>query len=61
MVRRCLSIQEAAEYLSISPKTLLRHKEIVAIKIGHLTRYDKEMLDAYITQKTQEALQEVVG
>lgn len=61
MVRRCMSIKEAAAYLSISPKTLSRHKEIVPIKIGHLTRYDKEILDTYISQKNQEALLEVVG
>lgn len=59
MTRRCLSIREAAEYLSISPKTLSRHKEITPIKIGHLTRYDKEMLDDYITKLSQEAITEV--
>ncbi len=61
MERRCLSIKEAAAYLSLSPKTLSRHKEITPIKIGHLTRYDKDMLDAYVSLKTKEAMQEVVG
>lgn len=61
MDRRCLTIDEAAHYLSISRKTLLRHKDIIPIKIGHLTRYDKETLDMYITQKASPSIKEVVG
>lgn len=48
MERRCYTIKEAAYYLSISPKTLMRHSEIAPIKIGHLRRYDKVVLDAYL-------------
>ena len=61
MERRCLTIDEAAHYLSISRKTLLRHKDIIPIKIGHLTRYDKEALDMYITEKVSLKMKEVVG
>lgn len=61
MEERCLTIQQAAKYLSVSTKTLSRHKDIVPIKIGRLTRYDKEALDAYISQKNQEALLEALG
>lgn len=61
MERRCLTIDEAAHYLAISRKTLLRHKEIIPFKIGHLTRYDKETLDMYITEKVSLKIKEVVG
>lgn len=61
MVQRCLSIQEAAKYLAISPKTLSRRKEIVSIKIGRLTRYDIEILDSYIYEKNQQAKKEALG
>lgn len=61
MQRRCFTISEAAFYLSISRKSLQRNKDIIPIKIGHLTRYDKETLDEYITKRASSGVKEVVG
>jgi len=58
MISRVLSRKEAAVYLNLSQRSLVRNQEILSFKIGSLVRYDKQFLDDYIDKKAREAQQE---
>jgi len=58
MISRVLSRKEAAVYLGLSQRSLVRNQEILSFKIGSLVRYDKQFLDDYIDKKAQDAQQE---
>lgn len=51
-----MTIEEAAEYLNLSKETLykkVRRREIPAIKIGRLWRFQKELIEKWIEEKTK--------
>ncbi|UVT20060.1 MAG: helix-turn-helix domain-containing protein [Nitrospira sp.] len=53
--RRLLTIQEAAQYTGLSVHTLYTmtsQKRIPYVKVGRLTRFDRETLDKWIKQQT---------
>jgi len=53
--RRFLSIEETAEYTGLSVNTLYKmvsHRRIPFVKMGRLTKFNVELLDAWIKQNT---------
>lgn len=53
--RRLLNIQEAAQYTGLSKHTLYTmtsERRIPFVKVGRLTRFDRETLDKWIKQQT---------
>ncbi len=53
MTRRLLTIKEVAEYTGLSPHTLycmVSQRRIPFVKMGRLTKFDKDILDAWITR-----------
>ncbi len=56
---RLLSVDEAANYLGISPGTLrnwLSMRRITYVKVGRLTKLSKDVLDRFIAEHTVEAV-----
>lgn len=54
---KLMTIDEVAEYLNLSKETLykkVRKKEIPAIKIGRLWRFQKEAIEKWIEEKAKE-------
>ena len=54
-LKRFLSIEETAEYTGLSVNTLYKmvsHRRIPFVKMGRLTKFDVELLDAWIKQNT---------
>ena len=54
-LRRFLSIEETAEYTGLSVNTLYKmvsHRRIPFVKMGRLTKFNVELLDAWIKQHT---------
>jgi len=52
---RLLTLEEAADYLQISPGTLkhwIAMKKIEHVKVGKLTRFRRAALDRYIERQT---------
>ncbi len=55
--KQLLDTNEAAQYLGISKNTLYEwvlQKKIPFIKVGRLTKFKKEALDAWLAQRTHE-------
>ena len=56
MTSRLINEAEAALYLTISPRTLqawrCRGVGPVFVKVGRAVRYDREVLDAFIAERT---------
>lgn len=53
--RRLLTVQEAAQYTGLSVHTLYTmtsQKRIPYVKVGRLTKFDRETLDKWIKQQT---------
>lgn len=53
--RRLLNIQEASQYTRLSVHTLytmVSQKRIPYVKMGRLVKFDLEMLDKWIKQRT---------
>jgi len=53
VTRRLLTIKEVAEYTGLSPHTLycmVSQRRIPFVKMGRLTKFDKDTLDAWITR-----------
>jgi len=53
--RRFLSIEETAEYTGLSVNTLYKmvsQRRIPFVKMGRLTKFNIELLDAWIKQNT---------
>ena len=53
--RRLLNIQEASTYTGLSVHTLYTmtsERRIPFVKVGRLTKFDREMLDKWIKQQT---------
>jgi excisionase family DNA binding protein len=58
---RLLTLEEAADYLQISPGTLkhwVAMKKIEHVKVGKLTRFTRPALDRYIERQTIAAAKE---
>jgi len=56
-----LSVEEAAEYLGVSPGTLrnwLSARRIAYVKVGRLTRLSSETLDRFIAENTVASIDE---
>ena len=52
MTRRLLTIKEVADYTGLSPHTLYQmvsQRRIPFVKMGRLTKFDREELDKWIT------------
>ena len=63
-MRRLLSIKEAAEYTGLSVHTLytmVSQRRIPYVKAGRLTKFDLDLLDAWIKQNTVMPLPEKRG
>ena len=57
MERRLLSAHEVSEYMGLSTNTLytwVSQRKIPFIKIGRLTKFDKEALDHWIDSNRKE-------
>lgn len=55
MEKRLLNIQELSEYLNMKVKTiydLVYHKKIPHIKLNRCLRFQKDIIDSWIEQKT---------
>lgn len=53
--RRLLNIQEAAQYTGLSIHTLYTmtsQRRIPYVKVGRLTKFDREQMDKWIKQQT---------
>ncbi|MDK2742421.1 MAG: helix-turn-helix domain-containing protein [Nitrospira sp. BO4] len=53
--RRLLNIEEASQYIGLSVHTLCAmtsQRRIPYVKVGRLTKFDREMLDKWIKQQT---------
>lgn len=53
--RRLLTVQEAAKYTGLSIHTLYTmtsQRRIPHVKVGRLTKFDRETLDKWIKQQT---------
>lgn len=53
--RRLLNIQEAAQYTGLSVHTLYTmtsERRIPFVKVGRLTKFDRDTLDKWIKQQT---------
>jgi excisionase family DNA binding protein len=46
-----MTMEQAAEYLNVSPAWVRDHREIPYVKLGRHRRYDVTDLDAYIEQQ----------
>ncbi len=56
-----LSVEQAAEYLGVSPGTLrnwLSARRIAYVKVGRLTRLSSETLDRFIAEHTVASIDE---
>jgi len=56
-----LSVEQAAEYLGVSPGTLrnwLSARRIAYVKVGRLTRLSSETLDRFISEHTVTSIDE---
>jgi excisionase family DNA binding protein len=54
-VQRLLSIKEAGNYTGLSPHTLytmVSQRRIPYVKVGRLTKFDVELLNAWLKQHT---------
>lgn len=52
ITRRLLNIQEVADYTGLSPHTLytmVSQRRIPFVKLGRLTKFDREEIDRWIT------------
>lgn len=52
---RLLSVKEAGHYTGLSTHTLytmVSHRRIPYVKVGRLTKFDVELLDAWLKQHT---------
>lgn len=59
--RPLLSVEQAAEYLGVSPGTLrnwLSARRIAYVKVGRLTRLSSETLDRFIAEHTVASIDE---
>ena len=55
VLRRLISIHEAATYTGLSPHTLytmVSQRRIPYVKVGRLVKFDVGLLDAWIKQNT---------
>ncbi len=55
MTRRLLTIMEVSEYTGLSPHTLytmVSQRRIPFVKMGRLTKFDREELDRWITRQS---------
>ncbi len=55
LTRRLISVQEAADYIGLSPDTvytMVSQRRIPYVKVGRLTKFDIGLLDAWIKQNT---------
>ncbi len=55
LTRRLLSVQEAADYIGLSPDTvytMVSQRRIPYVKVGRRTMFDVGLLDAWIKQRT---------
>ncbi|MDR4470333.1 MAG: helix-turn-helix domain-containing protein [Nitrospira sp.] len=53
--RRLLTVQEAADYTGLSVHTLYTmtsQRRIPYVKMGRLTKFDRDLLDKWIKQQT---------
>ncbi|MCS6285197.1 MAG: helix-turn-helix domain-containing protein [Nitrospira sp.] len=48
-----LTINEAAEFLRVTKRTLYRHMEIPRIRIGHQLKFVREDLEAWIESRRE--------
>jgi excisionase family DNA binding protein len=54
-VQRLLSVREAGHYTGLSPHTLytmVSQRRIPYVKVGRLTKFDVELLNAWLKQHT---------
>ncbi len=55
LTRRLISVQEAADYIGLSPDTvytMVSQRRIPYVKVGRLTKFDIALLDQWIKQNT---------
>ena len=55
MTRRLLTVQEVSQYTGLSVHTLytmVSQQRIPYVKMGRLTKFDRDAIDAWITQHT---------
>lgn len=55
IIRRLLTIQEVAEYTGLSVHTLytmVSQRRIPFVKVGRLTKFDRYLLDEWLTKHT---------
>ncbi len=55
LTRRLISVQEAADYIGLSPDTvytMVSQRRIPYVKVGRRTMFDVGLLDAWIKQRT---------
>jgi len=55
LTRRLLTVQEVAAYTTLSVHTLYTmcsQRRIPYVKVGRLTKFDKELLDAWLKENT---------
>jgi excisionase family DNA binding protein len=54
-MRRLSTIQEAADYMGLSPHTLytmVSQRRVPFVRVGRLVKFDVELLDKWIKQNT---------
>jgi excisionase family DNA binding protein len=57
-MEQLMTVQNLADYLQVTPKTvyrLLEHGSLPATRVGHLWRFDKDEIDAWLRQTSKTA------
>ena len=60
--KQLLDMNEASEFLGISKNTLYEwvvQKKVPFVKVGRLTKFKKEALDAWLEQRTHEERRDI--